>query len=99
MEQDDIDEDIDMSDENIMEDMDSKTMKSDEEGSEMGEKIHLNTASKEKLAAIPGVGEKTAQAIIDYRKKKGKFKTIEELANVKNIKEENVQELKKLLTL
>ena len=33
--------------------------------------VNINTASKEELTTIKGIGEKRAQAIIDYRKKNG----------------------------
>ncbi|PSM51209.1 ComEA family DNA-binding protein, partial [Campylobacter blaseri] len=40
--------------------------------------ININTASKEELMSIKGVGEKTAEYIIDYRKDK-KFEKIEDI--------------------
>lgn len=49
------------------------------------EKVNINKASAKQLAMLPGIGESKAQAIIDYRKKQGKFKSIKELANVKGI--------------
>lgn len=49
--------------------------------------IDLNSASKEELMRISGIGEKTAENILAYRDKKGKFKTLEELMNVKGIGE------------
>ena len=47
--------------------------------------INLNLASKEDLMKINGIGEKTADNILVYREKKGKFNSIDELMNVKGI--------------
>ena len=50
------------------------------------ETININTADKETLmAVIKGVGDKKAEAIIQYREKNGPFKSIDELSNVKGI--------------
>ena len=50
--------------------------------------VNINTADKETLsAAISGVGEKKAEAIIQYRKENGPFKSVDELTEVKGIGE------------
>ena len=59
--------------------------------------INLNTASKEELMKISGIGEKTAGNISAYREKNGKFKTIDELMNVKGIGEAKFAKFKKYL--
>ena len=51
----------------------------------VGAIIDLNTATLTQLDTIPGVGPVTAQAILDYRTKHGKFTKIEELQEVDGI--------------
>jgi competence protein ComEA len=48
-------------------------------------KVNLNTANINELTALKGIGEKKAQAIIDFREKQGKFTTVEQLADVSGI--------------
>ena len=47
--------------------------------------VNLNTATLAQLDSIPGVGPVTAQAILDYRAKHGRFTKIEELQEVDGI--------------
>lgn len=58
------------------------------------EKININSASKEELDSLPGVGEVTAQKIIDYREENKEFKSIDEIKNVKGIGENKFNDLK-----
>ena len=48
-------------------------------------KININTATVEELKTLKGIGEKKAEAIIEYRKKNGSFKNKEELMKVRGI--------------
>lgn len=57
-------------------------------------KVNINTASLEKLQTLPGVGQSTAQKILDYKKENGNFKTIEELKNVSGIGESKFNAIK-----
>jgi len=47
--------------------------------------VNINTATKEELTSIKGIGDKRAQDIIDYRAKNGPFKTVDDLEKVPGI--------------
>jgi len=61
--------------------------------------INLNTATKEELVALPGIGPAKAQAILDYRNSHGQFKSIEEVKDVKGIGAKRFEKLKSELTV
>ena len=67
--------------------------------SQQEDKININQASKESLVGIPGIGEKLAQRIIDYRRHKGKFYNSAELKNIKGIGQTKYQAIKDYLNL
>jgi competence protein ComEA len=47
--------------------------------------VNINTAGVEDLDILPGVGPKTAQAIIEFRETRGKFSAVEDLLQVKGV--------------
>ena len=57
-------------------------------------KVNINRASKEELKTIPGVGDVTAQKIIDYREKNGDFSSIEDLKKVGRIGDKTIEKIK-----
>ena len=61
-------------------------------------KININTASLEELQTLNGIGESKAALIIEYRTSNGKFKSIEELKNVKGISEKIFSKIKENIT-
>ena len=63
------------------------------------EKINLNAASAEQLESLPGIGPVTAQRIVDYRAKVGKFKRIEEIINIKGVGEKKFEKIKDRLVI
>lgn len=57
-------------------------------------RININTATREELMSIKGIGEVTAQKIIDYREANGDFEVVEELELIYGISGDRVKELK-----
>lgn len=61
--------------------------------------LNVNRASSEDLMLIPGVGEKTALAIVAFRQQRGgRIEAIEELLQIPGIKEKRLATLKEYLT-
>jgi competence ComEA-like helix-hairpin-helix protein len=59
--------------------------------------INLNTAKIDELITMPGIGQKTAQAIIDLRTKLGNFKKVDDLLQVKGIGKTKLNNIKKYI--
>ena len=59
--------------------------------------IDLNTADRPALEALPGVGPRTAELIIEYRTESGGFKKVEELMNVRGIGEATFLRIRELV--
>src|SRR5581483_8118338 len=64
-----------------------------------GAALNLNTATREELIAVSGIGPARAQAILDYRAQHGGFKSVDELASVKGIGARRVETLRAEFTV
>ena len=62
-------------------------------------KININKASITELKQITGIGESTANKIIDYRDNVGKFKKIEDIKEVKGIGDSKYESIKDKITI
>lgn len=57
-------------------------------------KVNINTASKEELKTVPGIGDVTAQKIIEFREKNGFFNAIEDLKKIDRIGDKTINSIK-----
>lgn len=81
--------------ENIIYETESTIVNTDK--NDTNKKININTAQKDDLKKIVGIGEAMADRIIEYRQKNGKFKNIEEIKNIKGIGEGKFEKIKKFI--
>lgn len=61
--------------------------------------VNINNAGENDLDELPGIGPATAKKIIDFRNSNGRFKSIEDLKNVKGIGQKKFEELKGKVTI
>ena len=62
-------------------------------------KVNLNTATKEELMSLRGIGESRAEDIIRYRENFGPFERIEDIMNISGIKEAAFQKIKESIAV
>jgi competence protein ComEA len=61
--------------------------------------VNLNTASRDELLAVPGIGPTKAQAILDHRAAHGPFRSVDDLKEVKGFRGKLVERLRPELTV
>lgn len=66
---------------------------------EESNKININTANKDELQKITGIGESKAKAIIKYREENGNFENIEDIKNVSGIGDSLFEKIKDNITI
>jgi competence protein ComEA len=61
--------------------------------------VNVNSATAAELETLPGIGEVTAQAIIDYRTENGPFTSVDELLDVTGIGDVTLENIRELVTV
>lgn len=61
--------------------------------------VNLNAATPEQLEALPGIGPRAAQRIVEFRTKNGGFKKVEDLMKIQGIGERSFLRLRPLVTV
>ncbi len=61
--------------------------------------VNINTADRETLMTLPGIGEAKADAILQYREEHGGFASIEEIQNISGIKNAVFSKIKDRITV
>lgn len=61
--------------------------------------VNLNSASLTELQAVNGIGPKKAEAIVEYRKKNGPFKTVDDLKKVSGFGDKSLEKMRSELTV
>lgn len=61
--------------------------------------VNINTADKDQLMTLPGIGETLALRITEYREEHGEFKSIEEIMRVDGIGQKKFNDIAELITV
>lgn len=61
--------------------------------------LNLNSATAEQLAQLPGIGPKTAQSIVDFRKASGPFRRVEDLLAIRGISRRKLEAIRPYVTV
>lgn len=61
--------------------------------------INLNTATKDMLMRLPGIGEKYAERIILFREDHGPFESVEQLVRVRGIGPKSLEKVRQYVTV
>jgi competence protein ComEA len=61
--------------------------------------LDLNVANVKELQQVPGIGPKTAQAIVDFRHKSGRFRRVEDLLVIKGISQRKLDKMRPYLKI
>ncbi len=69
------------------------------ESSSDDDKVNINTASKEELKTLSGIGDGLAEAIISYREENNGFNTIDDIKNVSRIGDKTFEKFKDKITV
>jgi competence ComEA-like helix-hairpin-helix protein len=77
----------------------SQAAEQEDDANVAGGIVNINTATKDQLMRLPGVGAVLAERILIYREELGEFTTVNQLLNVKGISKKKLEELKPLVTL
>lgn len=70
-----------------------------EESETQNGKVNLNTAGRDELMSLPGIGEAYAERILEYRKTHGRFKSTKEITKVSGIGDKLYKKIKERLTV
>lgn len=77
----------------------SAGMKKEQENESDSDLVNINTADKERLTTLPGVGEVKAAAVIAYREENGLFSSKEDIKNVSGIGDATYANIEDLITV
>ncbi len=77
----------------------SGTVRLRQSPAKMATKVSLNTATADQLEQLPGIGPARAMAIVEDRRRNGRYRAIEDLARVRGIGAATISRLQSLVTV